>query len=176
MENNAIEFDIRHHSASGKPAAPPVSYKKSGVNMIFDVKIDACFTRKSRPVADRHKQDAPDSMTYSSVVSHDSVRIMLTLAALKNLDLQTADVQNKYLNTNPKELFYFYARTDFGKDVGKLFMVVRALYGLKGAGSAWAAAILQCIRNLGFTPCIADGDVRMREDVDTSKLGSNEHA
>ena len=38
-----------------------------------------------------------------------------------------------------------------------------------------AAEIFQCMYNLGFTPCIAYGDVWMREAVDTSKLESNEH-
>ena len=60
--------------------------------MIFDVKLNAGFTQKARLVADGHQQDAPDLMTHSSVVSRDSVRIMLTVAALNNLDLQTDDV------------------------------------------------------------------------------------
>ena len=115
-------------------------------------------------------------MIYLSVVSRDGVRIMLTLAALYNLDLQTANVQNTYLNAKPKERAYFYAGTEFGKDEGKLVIVVRAFYGLKRDVSAWAAAIHQCMRNLGFTPCVADGDVWMKEAVDTSNLESNESA
>ena len=95
--------------------------------MIFDVKLYASFTRKVRLAADEHKEDAPYSMTYSSVVSCDRVIIMLTLVALNKLDLQTANVQNAYLNANSKERIYFYAGTEFGKDEGKLFMVVRAL-------------------------------------------------
>ena len=87
MKNNAIAFDIRHHQASVKPAAPPVGYKKSGVHMIFGVKLNAGFNRKSRLVSDVNKQDALYSMTYSSVVSRESVRIMLTLAALNILYL-----------------------------------------------------------------------------------------
>ena len=102
MKNNAILFDIRHHQASGKPATPPVGYKKSGVYIIFDVKLDASFNRKAQLVADGHKQDTPYPMTYSSVVSRDSVRIMLTLVTLNGLELQTANVQNTYLNSKPK--------------------------------------------------------------------------
>ena len=92
MTNNAIAFDIRPHQALGQPAAPPVGYNKSGVNMIFDVKLDSGFTQKARLVADEYNQDIPNSMTYSSVVSRDSVRIMLTLAALNGLYLQTANI------------------------------------------------------------------------------------
>ena len=109
--------------------------------MIFNVKLNAGFTWKSRLVAEGHKQDAPDSITYLSVVSCDSVIIMLTLAALNRVDLQTADVYNAYLNNKSKERVYFYAGTQFVKDEGKLVIVVRALYGLKGSGISWAAAI-----------------------------------
>ena len=100
---------------------------KSGVHMIFDAKLDAGFTQKARIVADGLKQNAPISITYSSVVSHDSVRIMITLAALNGLDIQTADAKNAYLNTNPKECVYFHAGTEFGKNEGKLFIVVRVI-------------------------------------------------
>ena len=108
-------------------------------------------------------------------MSRDSVRITLTLAALNSLDLQTADVHNAYLSAKPKERVYFYAVSEFGKDEGKLGIVVRALYGITGAGNAWSAEIHQCMRNLGFTPCVADGDVWVREAVDNSKLELNDH-
>ena len=32
------------------------------------------------------------------------------------------------------------------------------------------------MRNLGLTPCIADGNVWIREAINTSKLESNEHS
>lgn len=43
----------------------------------------------NNPLTDtRHKTEAPSSVTYSSVVSRDSVRICLLIAAINNLDLQ----------------------------------------------------------------------------------------
>ena len=42
-------------------------------------------------------------MTYASVVSRDTVRIALTLAALNDCEVLCADVQNAYLNAPPKE-------------------------------------------------------------------------
>jgi hypothetical protein len=36
-------------------------------------------------------------MTYASVVSRESVRIALTLAALNDLDVKMADIENTYL-------------------------------------------------------------------------------
>eukprot|EP00978_Attheya_sp_CCMP212_P042980 scaffold272243_cov20-Attheya_sp.AAC.1 len=51
----------------------PVAHKKIQCHMIFDIKMD--FTRKARSVAGGHLTDPPASITYSSVVVRDSVRI-----------------------------------------------------------------------------------------------------
>jgi hypothetical protein len=37
------------------------------------------------------------TMTYASVVSRESVRIALTLAALNDLEVKTADIENTFL-------------------------------------------------------------------------------
>ena len=39
------------------------TFKEIGVHMIFDIKLDGKFTRKSRLVADGHKTDAPECST-----------------------------------------------------------------------------------------------------------------
>jgi hypothetical protein len=38
--------------------------------------------------------DPPKDLTYSSVVSRDSVRLFFLLAALNNLDVLACDIQN----------------------------------------------------------------------------------
>ena len=52
------------------------------INIIFDVKLGEGFRRKARFVGDGHKTETPSSVTYSSVVSRDSIRIILMIAAL----------------------------------------------------------------------------------------------
>ena len=66
------------------------------------MKLGEHFRRKARYCADRHKTGAPASVTYSTVVSRDSVRILLTIAALNGLNVLGADVQNAFL-TAPHE-------------------------------------------------------------------------
>jgi hypothetical protein len=51
--------------------------------MNFEVKMD--FTRKARFVAGGHMTDPPTEITYSSVVSRDSIRIGFLIAALNEL-------------------------------------------------------------------------------------------
>jgi hypothetical protein len=79
----------------------PIGYKRIDCHMIFDIKTD--LTRKARLVAGGHQTDVPDESVYSSVVSRDSVRIAFTIAALNDLEVLAADVQNAYLNAPTNE-------------------------------------------------------------------------
>ena len=60
-------------------------------HMIFDVRIDG-LVRKARLVADGHMVETPETTTYSSVVSRDSVRIAFLIAALNGLEVKSADI------------------------------------------------------------------------------------
>ena len=81
----------RHEEATPeqirKQIKPLPGFKEIGVHMIFDVKLDGKFTRKARLLADGHKTDPPQTNTYSTVVSHDSVRIAFLYATLNDLDV-----------------------------------------------------------------------------------------
>jgi hypothetical protein len=74
-----------------------VGYQEIKCHMVFDVKLEN-LVRKARFVAGGHTTETPSSITYSSVVSRDSVRIALTLAAVDQLEVWAADVGNAYLN------------------------------------------------------------------------------
>ena len=65
--------------------------------MIFDIKFAENFRRKARMVAGGHMTVTPSALTYSSAVSRDSVRILLTIAALNDLEVKAYDIQNAYL-------------------------------------------------------------------------------
>ena len=134
--------------------------------MIFDIKLGENFRRKARLVADGHRTKAPASVTYSSVVSRDSVRICLLLAALNNLDIKCADIKNAYLTAPTKEKLYTWAGPEFGPDCGKPYIITRALYSLKSSGAAFRAYLAEHLdKNLGFQSTIADPDVWRRPAV-----------
>jgi hypothetical protein len=65
--------------------------------------------RKARFVAGGHQMDQPKESVYSSVVSRDSVRLAFLMAALNDLEILSADVQNAYLNAPTKEKIYMIA-------------------------------------------------------------------
>ena len=75
-----------------------VAYRDITGCLIFDRKLSDNISRKERLVANRHLVETPASITYSTVVSRDSVRILLLAAALNDLDIMGADVQNAFLS------------------------------------------------------------------------------
>ena len=101
------------------------------MHVIFDVKLSENFRRKARLVADGHKTDTPTSVACSSVVSRDSVRIILLIAALNDLDLKAADVENAYLTAPCKEKMWMKAGPEFGSDENSISIASKALCGLK---------------------------------------------
>ena len=68
------------------------------VQILFDIKMDEKFTRKARFLADGHTTSPPSSITSSSVVSRESVRIEFLIASLNDLDIFSWDIGNAYLN------------------------------------------------------------------------------
>jgi hypothetical protein len=98
-------------------------------------------------------------MTYSSVVSRDSVRLGFLIAALNGVDIMSCDLQNAYLNAECREKIWFEGGIECGEDKGKILIVVRALYGLKSAGASWRSALAQLLQDLGYESTRADPDV-----------------
>jgi hypothetical protein len=139
----------------------PIGYKWIKCHSIFDVKMD--FTRKAHFVAGGHMTDPPLTLTYSSVVSRDSVRIAFMLAALNDVNLLAADIENDYLNAPTRERVYTTAGLEFGAELqGQSVLIIHALYGLKSSGAAWRAHLAGTLQALGFTSSLADPDVWYR--------------
>ena len=142
-----------------------VGYQQITGHILFDVKLGENFRRKARYVADGHKTDPPSSVTYSSVVSRESVQVCFTVAALNGLDILTADIENAYLTAPCREKCWLRAGPEFGSDEGRVMIVTRALYGLKSSGAAFRAFLATRLDEIGFVPSEADPDVWMRRAV-----------
>jgi hypothetical protein len=131
---------------------------------MFDVKMED-FRRKERFVADGHTTDTHHAITYASVVSRESVRIAITLAALNVLDIKMADIENAYLPAPITEKVWTVLGQEFGDDAETLALIVRALYGLKSAGAAFINHLDECMNHLGWHPCRSDRDLWMKDET-----------
>ena len=144
----------------------PPGYTHIDCHMIFDVKLGENYRRKARLVAGGHKTGVPTSITYSSVVSRDSVRICLLAAALNGLDVLACDIKGAYLTAPAREKVVTTAGEEFGPELkGKLLLITRALYGLKSAGAAFRAHLAEHLYSMSYVPSYADPDVWMRPAV-----------
>ena len=78
---------------------------------------------------------------------------------MNGLDIMSCDLENAYLNATNREKICFEGGIKCGEDKVKVLVVVRDLYGLKSAGSAWRAALAEELVQLGFKSTRADPDV-----------------
>ena len=157
MTNVSVAFDFLDDDEK-----LPVHFKRLGVHLIFDVKMD--MTRKARLVADGHKTEDPISGTFAGVVSRETVRLAFTYAALNGLSAMAADIRNAYLTAPTSESFYIVCGPEFGSELmGKRAIVRRALYGTKSAGKEFRSHLRDCMDHLGYFPCKADPDLWIRK-------------
>ena len=93
MKNVRIAFE----EFKGDKEDIPPGYQFVNCHMIFDINMGEGFRRKARMVNGSHTTEAPASPTYSSIVSRDSVRIALAIAALNGLNMLACNIQNEFL-------------------------------------------------------------------------------
>ena len=147
----------------------PPAYQEINCHFVFDVKMEN-FRRKCRLVAGGHTTEAPATITYASVVSRETVRIALTIAALNDLEVKIGDVENAYITAPCAEKIWTVLGPEFGADAGKKAIIVRSLYGLKSAGASYRNLMADCMRTMGYEPCQADPDLWR---VSVRKMGSS---
>ncbi len=126
--------------------------------MIFDIKMEE-FQCKARLIAGGHMTKAPATITYASVVSHETVCITLLMAALNDLNVKVGDVLNTYITASITEKVWTVLGPEFGIDAGKSAIIVHTLYGLKSAGAAFCAHLTSFMRQMGYTSCKVDPDL-----------------
>jgi hypothetical protein len=161
---DAIEKEMRNVMVAfefSDDRSPPVGYVKATCHMIFDIKFD--LTRKARLALNGAKHEVPKEMTFSSVVSRDSVRIACTLAALNGLEILAADIQNAYLSAPTEERLFVVAGLEFPPNLrGRPAKIVRALYVMKLSGAQFRDHLAASLRDMGYASCKADPDVWMK--------------
>ena len=116
MRNVCPAFEV----FEGQVEDIPKEYQFMRCHMIFDVKFGENFRRKARLVAGGHMTDTPNTLTYSSVVSRDSVCIALTIAALNDLSVMACDIRNAYLTAECREKIWTRAGPEFGSENGSI--------------------------------------------------------
>ena len=88
MTNVKVAFKVLPDGAND-----PIGHQYMDCHLIYEIKLDG-FRRKARLVAGGHMTKAPAVMTYTSMVSRETVHIALTVTALNDLEVKASDIQN----------------------------------------------------------------------------------
>ena len=95
---------------NGKVVTPDV-FQKITVHFVYAVKYDGRF--KARLVSDGHLTKEPVESIYSGVVSLRSLRMVVFLSQLNNLEIWAADVGNAYPEAYTDEKLCIIAGPEF---------------------------------------------------------------
>ena len=85
-------FRIAFEAFDGDEDELPEDFQHVDCHLIFDVKFAENFRRKARMVGGSHQTITPVALTNASVVSRDSVYIILMIAALLELKVMACDI------------------------------------------------------------------------------------
>jgi hypothetical protein len=149
-----------------------IGFQEIKCHIVFNVKMD--FTRKACFVAGGHMTQPATRITYSSIVSRDSVQIAFLLATLNGLHILACDIGNAYLNAPCREKIWFQAGRECGADMGKVMVITRALYGLRTSGASWRQMLSDTLTSteFGYTQSRGDPDVYCKR---RSRPGGNDY-
>jgi hypothetical protein len=151
----------------------PLGRKSIKCKWVFKLKQNADqFRCKARLVAKGFTQQAGIDYeeTYSPVVRHDSLRVIFSVAAQKDLDeMVQLDVTTAFLNGDLKEELYMEQPTGFvtlGKEK-QVYRLKKSLYGFKQSSRVWNRKFSDFLTPYGFSQCVADPCVFfLNEEVD----------
>ena len=94
--------------------------------MVFNTKIED-FCRKTCLVAGGHTTHTLDVITYSSLVTRETVCIALTMAAWHDLEVKADDVLDPYVMAHKREKIWTVLGPEFEDHPGKSAIIVKAL-------------------------------------------------
>ena len=97
-----------------------------------------------------HLTHTPDNITYSSLVTRETVCIALKMAALHDLEVKAADVLNAHVMVPNLEKIWTVVGPEFWGNTCKSAIIVRVLYGLKSVGAFFGHTLHNACRNWGI--------------------------
>ena len=77
------------------------------------------------------------SDTFAPVVRMDTIRAVLAIAAIFNLEMRQFDVKSAYLNGDLPELIFMNQPEGFNDGTNKVLILRKSIYGLKQSGRVW---------------------------------------
>lgn len=133
----------------------PTDQKPIGCRWVFALKRDNSgniIKYKACLVACRFSQEygLDYKETFAPVIRLDALCAMLSIAAIKDLEIQQLYIKGAYLNGDLEEEIYMLQPLEFNDGTSKVCKLIHSLYGLKQSGRAWYFKFRDALEKLGF--------------------------
>ncbi len=102
--------------------------------------------------------------TFAPVAKIQSIRLLLALAAMHDLELHQMDVKTAFLYGSLEELVFMQQPEGFERGKDMIWQLIKALYGLKQSPRAWYKELDAALRSLGFARTVSDHSIYVRNN------------
>ena len=154
------ELDAIERNKTWKLTELPKDKKAISVRWVFKQKLKpdgSIGKHKARLVARGflQKPGLDYSEVFAPVARHETIRMVIAIAANRNWPLMHLDVKSAFLNGPLEEEVYVSQPPGFVKknQEGMVYRLYKALYGLKQAPRAWNKKIDSFFKKQGFQKC-----------------------
>ena len=104
--------------------------------------------------------------TFAPVVRLESLRTLLAIAAIEDLEVHQMDVSTAYLAGKLQEIIYMEAPLGIAGASNKVCRLKKGLYGLKQSGRVWNQRIVTELKDAGMTATDSEPSVWYTKDYD----------
>ncbi|GJT41838.1 ribonuclease H-like domain, reverse transcriptase, RNA-dependent DNA polymerase [Tanacetum coccineum] len=155
----------------------PKGHKAIGLKWAFKTKKDAngnIIKHKARLVAkgyiQQHGIDFEE--VFAPVARMETIRLLLAITANNKWKVHHLDVKSAFLHGDLKEEVYVTQPEVFlkGQDNGKVYRLIKALYGLRQAPHAWNIKLDNTLKSLDFKKCALEQAIYTNTSKDSTLL------
>lgn len=88
--------------------------------------------------------------TFAPVVRHSTLRLLFSIAVQRDMDIDHIDVSTAFLNGELEETIYMEQHVGYEKDVEKVCLLKKGIYGLKQASRSWNMKVNNLLTSIGY--------------------------
>ncbi|GJS21640.1 ribonuclease H-like domain, reverse transcriptase, RNA-dependent DNA polymerase [Tanacetum coccineum] len=172
-----VELDSINRNNTWELTTLPRGHKAIGLKWVFKTKKDAngnIIKHKARLVAkgyiQQHGIDFEE--VFAPVARMETIRLLLAIAATNKWEVHHLDVKSAFLHGDLKEEVYVTQPEGFIKrqDNGKVYRLIKALYGLRQAPRAWNIKLDNTLKSLDFKKCALEQAIYTKTSKDSTLL------
>ncbi|GJV63136.1 ribonuclease H-like domain, reverse transcriptase, RNA-dependent DNA polymerase [Tanacetum coccineum] len=177
IEAMKVKLDSINRNNTWELTTLPKGHKAIGLKWVFKTKKDAngnIIKHKARLVAkgyiQQHGIDFEE--VFAPVARMETIRLLLAIAANNKWEVHHLDVKSAFLHGDLKEEVYVTQPEGFIKrqDNGKVYRLIKALYGLRQAPRAWNIKLDNTLKSLDFKKCALEQAIYTKTSKDSILL------